>query len=170
MYCTVQYCTVFCYNRWHACINPVLQATQNIPTPCCRLHIAFLQIFENGHYAADQVYFYESNLKKIVEFDRMRGNVFFPQKIKETLKLNFLFLKICKYLPCILQRAIAKKKIRNKKSKQILGGLQNCQVGFWPGQRKKQKHYPLKSKSLKKTSPCSGLKNVCKTIFWTVLG
>ena len=42
----------------------MLQATQNIPTPCCRLHIAFLQIFENGHYAADQVYFYESNLKK----------------------------------------------------------------------------------------------------------
>ena len=129
--------------------------------------IALFAIFENGHYAADQVYFYESNLKKIVEFDRMRGNVFFPQKIKETLKLNFLFLKICKYLPCILQRAIAKKKIRNKKSKQILGGLQNCQVGFWPGQRKKQKHYryPLKSKSLKKISPCSGLKMFVKQFF-----
>ena len=67
----------------------MLQATQNIPTPCCRLHIAFLQIFENGHYAADQVYFNESNLKRIGEFDRMRGNVFFPSKNQRDHKTEF---------------------------------------------------------------------------------
>ena len=38
--------------------------------------IELFAIFENGHYAADQVYVYQSNSNKIGEFSRMRGKVF----------------------------------------------------------------------------------------------
>ena len=57
----------------------------------------FFPIFENGHYAADQVYFYESNSKKIREFCRaLAGHArqsFHFQKITGTLKIN-ICLKI----------------------------------------------------------------------------
>ena len=36
--------------------------------------------FENGHYAADQVYFYESNAKKIGEIRRARAAKFSHSK------------------------------------------------------------------------------------------
>ena len=57
-------------------------------------------IFENGQYAADLVYFYESNsIEKKREFGRTRCKVFiFKTSHAGTLKLN-IFLKICKYLP-----------------------------------------------------------------------
>ena len=32
------------------------------------MKLNFFTIFENGHYAADQVYFYESNSKKLANF------------------------------------------------------------------------------------------------------
>ena len=53
-------------------------------------NIALFAIFENVHYAADQVrvYFYESNSKKICKFGRARGKVFYFQKMTETLKIN----------------------------------------------------------------------------------
>ena len=38
--------------------------------------MAHFAIFENGHYAAGQAYFYEPDSKQIGEFSRMRGKVF----------------------------------------------------------------------------------------------
>ena len=44
------------------------------------MKLNFFTIFENGHYAADQVYFYESNSKTSANFavraPHMRGKVF----------------------------------------------------------------------------------------------
>ena len=59
----------------------------------------FFKIFENGHYAANQVYFYKSNYKKSAHAGHARQNFHF-QKLTGTFSSNWiLFVKICKYLP-----------------------------------------------------------------------
>ena len=57
--------------------------------------IELFSIFENRHYAADQVYFYESNSKNRRIWPCIHSKVF---TFTGTLKMN-IFLTICKYLP-----------------------------------------------------------------------
>ena len=67
---------------------------------------AIFAIFEKGHYATDQVYFYESNSKKSANLNA-RGKVFFYHRDH---KNEYFFLKFCNYCNfLILQRTIAKK-------------------------------------------------------------
>ena len=68
-------------------------------------------IFENGHYAAGQVYFYKSNSKKSANFTA-RTAKFSLSKNTGTLKINILFLKFANTF-LFLQRTIAKQKIWN---------------------------------------------------------
>ena len=58
----------------------------------------FFSIFEYGHYAADQVYFYESNSQKFANLAAREAHArqSFNQRV---LKNEYLFVKICKYLP-----------------------------------------------------------------------
>ena len=55
-------------------------------------------IFENGHYAADQVYFYDSNEKISANLDsRTRGKVLALRNHRDLNNVYF-FLKTCRYL------------------------------------------------------------------------
>ena len=63
----------------------------------------FFVIFENGHIAADWLYYYEFNSKKSANFD-LRQNFNF-QKITETLKISILFWKFVNIF-LLLQRTI----------------------------------------------------------------
>ena len=76
-------------------------------------------IFGNGHYAADQIYFYESNYEKYANCHL--------QKIKDTLNTNFSIWKFANSLGFFTSRKINKKNIFNWK---------NGQIGFCPDQGK----------------------------------
>ena len=76
-------------------------------------------IFGNGHYAADQIYFYESNYEKYANCHL--------QKIKDTLKTNFSIWKFANSFGLFTSRKINKKNIFNWK---------NGQIGFCPDQGK----------------------------------
>ena len=65
--------------------------------------LALLAIFENGHYAANQIYFYESNSKK-GEICSSR-----QRKITGVLKID-IFVWKCANILILLQRTIEKKK------------------------------------------------------------
>ena len=71
--------------------------------------IARLAIFENGHYAADQVYLYTSSSKKYANLaslaQRTRGKVFIFKKITGIFKINIFSENTFK----LLQRKIPKK-------------------------------------------------------------
>ena len=57
--------------------------------------MALFVIFKYGHYAADQVYFYQSNLKKNSEYGRERDKNSFSKSHKELKNGE----KKCLYLP-----------------------------------------------------------------------
>ena len=59
--------------------------------------ISFFSIFENSHYAAKQLYFYEFNSQKSANLAARAAKFSFP---KNQRNLKIIFLKtICKYLP-----------------------------------------------------------------------
>ena len=67
----------------------------------------FFAIFENGHYAAEQVYIYKSRPnKKRQIWPRTSGKVFILKNNRVKLAIAFL----------LLQRKIAKRKFKTKKS------------------------------------------------------
>ena len=91
--------------------------------------IELFAIFENGHYAADQVYFYQSNSKKSANLAACAAK-FSHSKNDRDLKMNIAFWKFAnKFL--LIQEQSLKIKFEIKFCSIFFFLSKNCQNGFW---------------------------------------